>query len=82
MAKTVVNLPLPEAVADLAPYDTCDATASGTEQASFRVVKEGKTLDFCPHHWRRHEEVLTAAGWVVARAISKNVKPSPSANAE
>jgi hypothetical protein len=78
----VVDIPLPEVIEDKMPYDVCDATASGTEQASYRVVMEGKTLDLCPHHWRKHEEALTAAGWVVARTLVRNSKPSPSANAE
>jgi hypothetical protein len=63
----------------------CDATASGSEQAVVKVVKDNKELNLCSHHAYKHEIILGVEGWIVRediRATAINVKPSPSANTD
>lgn len=44
--------------------DTCDADLAQVP-AYVRVAKDGRTLDFCKHHFESNEAGLFAAGWTV-----------------
>jgi hypothetical protein len=51
----------------LLPQDTCDATASGTETAVYRLVDgTGRVIDLCAHHFQQHEAALFLGGYAVA----------------
>ena len=51
------------AVTALKPQDRCDHGACGA-QALVRVQFETGLLDFCNHHWRRHELAAELAGYL------------------
>lgn len=48
---------------------SCDATASGSEDAQVRLARGVLELSFCGHHADRYELALLAAGW---RVIADN----------
>jgi len=60
MSQTMVR---ERAVTALKPQDRCDHRACGA-QALVRVQFETGLLDFCGHHWRRHEPIAELAGYL------------------
>jgi hypothetical protein len=59
------SLPPPAEYIPAGPLGSCDAAASGSEDALVRLVKGGLMLCLCGHHADQHELAMTAAGWVV-----------------
>ena len=43
--------------------DRCDSQCGAA--AAYRVGKEGASLDFCLHHWRKVFPMMQPKGWVV-----------------
>jgi hypothetical protein len=55
------------------PLGSCDATASGSEDAQVRVARVGSVLALCSHHYREMEAALAVSGW---RVTWDNREPS------
>ena len=53
------------------PLGSCDATASGAEEAQVRLMRKRPgglaELTLCAHHTERYWLVLIANGWVITR---------------
>lgn len=47
------------------PLAPCDATASGSEDAQVRFVRELSELALCAHHADLYALALIAAGWQI-----------------
>ncbi len=47
------------------PLGSCDATASGSEDAQVQFTRGQLTLNFCQHHTCLYELVLAADGWQI-----------------
>ncbi len=55
------------------PLGSCDATASGSEDAQVRLARNLGELAFCHHHYSALEFVLAAAGWQVTHDFRKSL---------
>lgn len=70
---------------ELTMLDTCDpcgyTDGVAVARAYVRVVKDGKDLLFCGHHFVKHGGDLLAGGWTVHedRREQLDVKPGASA---
>lgn len=62
--------------------DRCDECGA---QAFVKVINpKDHTLEFCAHHYAKHEQVLFVQGFIIDEDIRENInaKPSISANAK
>ena len=51
----------------LSTLGSCDATASGAEDAQVRLIRELAELHLCSHHFGELALALIAGGWVIAQ---------------
>lgn len=66
LADDLIVIPTAPGVPDLVRADRCDAC--GSAQALYRVrLASGKLLDFCQHHYIKHDAALAAGGAIIAK---------------
>ncbi len=51
----------------LSTLGSCDATASGAEDAQVRLIRELAELHLCSHHGSLYEADLLANGWRIVQ---------------